>query len=291
MSITLFLLNKKGYESLIHILQNKNYISLIDKVITAEDKGNKEDCCNEIFELCKDHNIDVYKKDEDYIINSEFSLAIGWRWLIINAKNLIVLHDSLLPKYRGFSPLPNMLINGEEEIGATAIFANNKMDQGEIIISEKTTIVYPIKISEAIDIMSSIYVSLVLKIFSKLFRKERISHFKQNESLATYSVWRDFEDYFIDWSKDAKYIERFVDAVGYPYDGAKTYVDGKKLITIDKVEAIERYKLETPKYGKILTFENEFPIVICGENTLRIIDAKDEHGDIYKFNKLRVRLT
>ena len=47
--------------------------------------------------------------------------------MIKNSENLIVFHDSLLPKYRGFAPLVSQLINGEEYLGVTAIFTNDFM--------------------------------------------------------------------------------------------------------------------------------------------------------------------
>ena len=87
----------------------------------------------------------------------DYQLAIGWRWLISGTENLIVLHDSLLPKYRGFAPLVNSLINGEQEIGVTAIWAGPEFDAGEIIFQEKAGICYPIKIQEAIEIVSGLY--------------------------------------------------------------------------------------------------------------------------------------
>ena len=74
-------------------------------------------------------------------------MAVSWRWMIKHPKNkLIVFHDSILPKYRGFAPLVNMLINGEKEIGVSAIFGADEYDSE--IISEKTTISYPIKIQK-----------------------------------------------------------------------------------------------------------------------------------------------
>jgi methionyl-tRNA formyltransferase len=46
----------------------------------------------------------------------------------------------------------------------------------------------------------------------------------QADDFATYSIWRDEADYEIDWSSDAQAIQRFINAVGYPYAGARTTV-------------------------------------------------------------------
>ena len=51
-----------------------------------------------------------------------FCIAIGWRRLISGIEGrLIVLRDSLLPKYRGFAPTVAQLLAGESEIGVTAL--------------------------------------------------------------------------------------------------------------------------------------------------------------------------
>ena len=50
-----------------------------------------------------------------------FCIAIGWRRLISGIEGrLIVLHVSLLPKYREFAPTVAQLLAGESEIGVTA---------------------------------------------------------------------------------------------------------------------------------------------------------------------------
>ena len=46
---------------------------------------------------------------------------------------MIIFHDSLLPKYRGFAPLVNSLINQEKEIGVTAIKASQNYDEGDTV--------------------------------------------------------------------------------------------------------------------------------------------------------------
>ena len=82
---------------------------------------------------------------------ADFSIAVAWKWLIKQKDILIVLHDSLLPKYRGYLPLVSQLINGEKEIGVTSFFANDKYDEGDIIYSSKIDIKYPITIEQAIN--------------------------------------------------------------------------------------------------------------------------------------------
>ena len=69
------------------------------------------------------HGVKVSSKDPAKV--SELALAIGWKKLINSSyQQVVVLHDSLLPKYRGWNPLLTALINGDSRIGSTALIAN-----------------------------------------------------------------------------------------------------------------------------------------------------------------------
>lgn len=122
--------------------------------------------------------------------------------------------------------------------GVTALFASSEYDKGDIIAQKSFDINYPIKISEAIDKIEPLYFELVDEIFTKIKSGEQLNATKQDESKASYSLWVDSEDYFIDWSWSAEKIKRFVDAVGYPYDNAKAYLNGEVVKFID-VEIVE----------------------------------------------------
>ena len=137
MKISMFLMTNKGYQVLKSVVKN-NFIQSIDKVIIGIDKSVINDYSSEIKELCEEHKLTYYLSNEKFKINSPYALAVSWRW-IINTENfkLIVLHDSLLPKYRGFAPLVNSLINKEEFIGVTALFASDEYDNGSIIIQNQ----------------------------------------------------------------------------------------------------------------------------------------------------------
>lgn len=292
MGVTLYLLNKKGFISLSKIVKHKVYKSILDQVIIAKDKGNKEDYYNEIEKLAKEHSIRVYDRTENIKVESDYSIAIGWRWLInLNNSKLFVIHDSLLPKYRGFSPLVNMLINKEDYIGATMIFASKEMDEGDIIFQKKVKIDYPFKISKAIDLIADIYGELIEDLFRKLLSKNVLPSLKQNHSESSYSIWRDSSDYYIDWTLSADSIKRFIDSVGYPYEGARTKLKNEKnILIIFDAEVIENYTFELIHCGKIFKIEENKPFVVCGKDLLKITSFKDENGLEYKFNKLRTRL-
>ncbi|WP_083432128.1 formyltransferase family protein [Christiangramia salexigens] len=288
MSITLYLLNKKGFEVLKAVVENSNYKKHLSQVIYGEDNKLENDFSNEIKGLCAENGISCFSRQEGIDVKDEYSIAVGWRWLINNKTKLIVLHDSFLPFYRGFSPLVNMLINGENYVAASAIFADNEMDKGEIIYQEKKIIKYPIKILDAIHIVSALYVKLITEIFSELTLGKKLKSYPQDESLASYSIWRDSDDYFINWNEDAEKIKRFVDAVGKPYDGAKTRDSEGNVVIINDCKVREmRFEISSP--GKIILLKDGQPVVVCGKDALHLVNYHEIDGKPYRIKKFRTR--
>lgn len=285
--ITLLIMSKKGLNVLKAIIKKKITYN-IDFVVSSPDLKVKNDFFEEIKILCNNNNIKFYSKNDDFKIVTTFIIAISWKWIIKTNKDqkLIVLHDSILPKYRGFIPLVNSLINKEPKIGVTALFATKKFDEGEIITQKAIKIKYPIKIIEAINLISQLYIKIIIYIFNNL---DNLISAKQNPNQATYSVWLDDEDYIIDWNKDADYIKRFIDSVGFPYSGAKTYLKDEP-ITIISAEVVEDIVIENRHVGKVIFHEDKFPIVICGEGLLKIKEILNENQEsILPLKKFRTR--
>ena len=277
-------MSEKGYNVLISLIKN-NYKEIIGFVYSKPDKNVQKDYFEEIKNLCLTNNI-LFINSENNEIPCDFYIAISWRQIIKDKSNLIILHDSLLPKYRGFSPLVNALINGEKETGVTAIFARQKYDEGPIIIQKKIDIKYPIKIKEAITLISILYNEIALIIFDKIKKNERIVAKEQKHSDATYSLWREEKDYHIDWNMSACSIKRFIDAVGYPYSGAYSIIENTK-VRIFNVEELLDVNIPLRQSGKIIYFEKDAPVVVCGKGLLKILEIRNEKKELYKHLKFR----
>lgn len=290
-SITLYLMTQKGFDVINSIIQNK-LNPLISEVIVGRDKKVDKDYATEIISICNTNNIKVYERGNVPDLKSDYTMTISWRWLIpkTNSK-LIVFHDSLLPKYRGFSPLVNMLINKESEIGVSAIFANKEYDKGDIIAQSSIPISYPIKIADAINLISKIYIQLTLDIFSQLKLNKPLSSTPQNEELSTYSLWRDENDYLINWNQDAHDILNFVNAVSSPYRGASTYLNGQKIRILD-VEIFTDVNIENRDPGKVIFVKDKHPIIVCGSGLLKLMTAIGDESklSVIPFNNFRTQL-
>ena len=281
-------MNKKGLFVLQALVDN-GYSNYVGYVVSSKDPGLIDDSYNDILDLCNNNKINFSDRKNKMLPLVDYKLAIGWRWLISEYENLIVLHDSILPRYRGFAPLVNSLINGEKEIGVTALWADQDYDQGDIIVQQKEQINYPIKIQVAIQKISKLYTNIVLEIFSKVRSNEKLISKPQEESEATYSIWRDQDDYKINWTQPADYIKRFIDAVGYPYQGAQSEIVGGESIIIDDALVLNDLTLELRHPGKIIRLNDGSPVVICGRGLIQLNKVRKLDGEEIKLTKLRTR--
>lgn len=288
---SLFLMGYKGFATLKAIIE-KNGINGIEAIISARDKNVQKDFYEDIKELCLINNLRFFNRKDNFNLDFSYLIAIGWRWMINinNESKIIVLHDSLLPKYRGFAPLVSALINGEKKIGVTAIYASNEYDRGKIIDQDSVSITYPIKINDAIKIISKCYINLAIEIVRKIKNNEKIESTEQNEDEATYNLWLDEFDYRINWGWDSTRIKRFIDSVGYPYKGASTLIDKRKARILD-AEIYPDVVIENRFPGKVIFVEKIFPVVVCGNGLLKLIDIVDDESKekILPLKKFRTR--
>jgi len=282
MKIGLFLVGTKGQQVLESIVGDLD----IEFVLSYNDKNTFDNSFYLMKGICIGRKIPFYEgktlPPEEYDKVDKI-IIIGWQFLLKDYLNkLIIIHDSRLPEYKGWSPTVQYLIDGRPYLAATAFAPTMKMDTGDIYLQASAAIKYPMKIEKAIQIVSKLYVELIKTIVTV---NPTPYEMKGQES---FCVWRDYKDYFIDWKQDAQTLKRFIDAVGYPFAGAKIKYEGKILTVID-AEA-EELTIMNPTYGKIWSLDNGLPTVITYYGLLKITKIVDEDGNDFKFKKLKVRL-
>lgn len=262
----------------------------IESVISDRDKNVLEDYFEEIQSFCFEKSIPFFKRSEALKDSECYAFTVGWRYLILNHEKLIVFHDSLLPRYRGFNPLVTALINGDNEIGVTAIFANADYDCGDIIEQRRVLVEYPIKIFVAISKIKSLYSDIAVYIMKKIIDGHHIPGIRQDSAKATYSLWRDEIDYFINWDDDASKICRLIDATGFPYQGAQTYANGVRLV-IHQAVVLPDLVIENRVAGKVIRLEEKSPVIVCGQGLLKITEAKffESNTSLLPFTRIRTR--
>lgn len=280
MKITVCALGQKGYKTLMAI--NKSGINVDLTCIIGRDNGVSHDYSCEIVDYCEKNNITHCLKGASSFLSlstADYVFAAGWRWMIreIPEHRLIVFHDSLLPRYRGFAPLVNALLNKENKIGVTALFGGENYDTGRIISQRFIEVAYPVTIGQVIERISDLYSDLAFEVLH-LLRESSVQGDAQDESQASYSLWRNNQDYRIDWCLAADEISHFVDCLGYPYLGASSKLDDR-LVRFYKVKPLEDVLIENRAPGKVIFINNGRPVVVCGKGLLSIEDARFDEGD------------
>lgn len=277
----MFSLGVKGF-SVVKALSESPYASSIFCVI-GQDDGLVDDSSGTLASYCDQHEIkysmrgDVSYDKDDY----DLFLAVGWRWIIrdIPQEKLVVIHDSLLPRYRGFAPLVNALINKEKTTGVTALLGAEEYDRGNILLQKSLNIAYPTSIEREIQRISILYADLAVELLFKL--NNGLIHrygYPQDENEATYSLWRDEDDYRIDWNDDANNIEHFINCVSFPYKGAAAMLNGS-IVRIIKAWAKIDIKIENRLPGKVIFVESNLPVVVCGKGLLVLEDVRNDNGE------------
>jgi methionyl-tRNA formyltransferase len=291
MKIDFFLMGRKGLRVLEHVCASR-YKTLIGAVVSARDSAMKEDITEAIAACCAKHSISFSLK-ETYTAtgNADYRILVGWKWMV-EEKDTIVLHDALLPAYRGFAPLVNALIEGETVVGATAIWAAGRYDTGPVIAQRRMQVVAPLRINDALDAMAGLYVEIVMDILDGLGAKRRPAGIPQDETAATYSLWRDEEDYFINWKEDSRRIQRTVYALSFPYKGACALLNHHKII-LEDVVPVNDVTIVNRQVGKVIFIEDGMPVVVCGSGLLKIVSAFNEADgkSILPFAKFRSRFS
>jgi methionyl-tRNA formyltransferase len=289
--IGMYLMTEKGYKVLNSII-SKQRANKISHVISSRDKNVQKDYFEEIAELCAANGIPFHERSDNLQLSSEYTIAISWRWIIPVQQNLIILHDSLLPRYRGFAPLVSYLINGEKEIGVTALFAQEEYDTGDIICQKSVTISYPIKIKEAIAKIADVYVEVLDEVMDRIINDKNLAAIPQNDSGASYCLWLEENDYRINWEKSAGEIKRFIDAVGFPFKGASASISGK-LVRILHAGIMDDVRIENRVPGKVIFIRNNKPVVVCGKGLLLIEEMiwDSEQTNALPLKHLRTRFS
>jgi methionyl-tRNA formyltransferase len=130
-------------------------------------------------------------------------------------------------------------------------------------------------------------VALALQITEQAHRGELYTE-SQKEAAATYSIWRDTFDYFIDWRRDAQQIIRQINFVGYPYEGARAVLRDR-ILSIVKAQLGPDIPFVIRDPGKLWKIDGRRALVVCGRGTLWIDEAVDANKMPFTFKHLRGR--
>ena len=149
----------------------------------------------------------------DLILLTAYGKIIPSVLLKLPPKGFINLHPSLLPKWRGATPIQSTILADDKEAGVTLFLMDKQIDHGPIIQNTVYSIQYTrITYSELSKQLAEIGADLIIKTIPRWLNGEIIP-LPQDESLATYCHKITSEDEKINWQTSAEEIDRKVRAL------------------------------------------------------------------------------
>lgn len=178
---------------------------------------------------------------------------------ILDIAPCINLHASLLPAYRGASPIQESLLNDDEYTGVTSMLMEEGLDSGDILALQYLKITPTMEVAEAFAKLSDIAAKLTITTLDEF---DNIQPKKQNEAQVSFCGKIKKENGLVDF-KDAKKL--FLKYKAYSYWPGVFLESGLKLKDIELVETTSQNN-----EGEILQIENDFIIISCNKGSLKI---------------------
>ncbi|MFH1890401.1 MAG: methionyl-tRNA formyltransferase [Candidatus Kuenenbacteria bacterium] len=227
-------------------------------------------------------------QEADIFIVADYGEIISKKILDIPKYGALNVHPSLLPKYRGPSPIQTALLNGDKETGVTIIKMDEKMDHGKAISNKQ--LASTIKRSQPIN-KEDTYITLSQKL-ARLgadllvevlpdYISGKIKPKEQEHERATYTKMIEKKDGEIDWNKTAEEIynqwRAFIKWPGSHCVARYKIQNTKYKIKLNKIKVYkDNIKIKDTDLGEFFV-ENKKLMVKCGGDTyLEILKLQPE---------------
>jgi methionyl-tRNA formyltransferase len=215
----------------------------------------------------------------DIIFLASFGQILKNEILSSPLREPVNLHASLLPKYRGASPIQSAILSGEKESGISFMRMEKGLDTGPIFAKFAASIDENDNAEMLENKLADLAAKHVVDIILKIDREE-LQAVEQDHSQASYAPKIRKNDGALNWKNDALTIKRMVRAF-YPWPGVffEFENNGKKYrINIKKADV--RLELPPDHPGKIIVASKKSWIVACGNGALDLLrvlpDGKKE---------------
>jgi len=211
--------------------------------------------------------------DADIYIVAAFGQILSQEILELPPYGCVNIHASLLPKYRGASPIQHVLLNGEEETGVTIMQMDAGIDTGDMLYQKKIAILPEDNYETLHDRLAVLGGEAMVEALS-LLEQGKLMPQKQQEELSCYAPLIGKEMGKIDFGEDAFAIDRRIRAMT-PWPSAFTSYRGKQLKIWRAVPSMaENTFSRTP--GEILKTDKTSITVAAGTGALRIYELQLE---------------
>lgn len=214
---------------------------------------------------------ELKKISPDLIITAAYGKIIPQKVLDIPKFGALNVHPSLLPKFRGPSPIQNVLLAGEKETGTTIMLMDAGMDSGDILSQKKIAIESEEKLPELSQKLARLSAKLLSETLP-LWLEEKIKPQKQTESAATFCQLISRQEGKINWHEEAQKIYNKYRAF-YPWPGVFTIWNGKR-IKLNKIKLANHAEIKK-QTGEVFLLDNGLAIQ-TGQGTIILEELQME---------------
>lgn len=261
-------------------------VSITTKPDAPKGRG-KNNASTVVSDFGIEHGIKVLKpnklKSEEYIkelknSNADLSVVCSYGKILpkevleATPKGCINVHPSMLPKYRGATPIESALKAGEKETGVSIFYMDEGCDTGDIIIQDKFTISDDDTRETLREKLAPFASDMTLKAV-KSIENGTAQRIKQIDSEASYTKLIKNEDAEINWNSTSEDIKNHIRSI-WTEPGARTTFRGKNLI-IGPVQIINEMSNLEP--GSIVkTIKNKGICIATKNGTILLGNVKPE---------------
>ncbi|MCH5163901.1 MAG: methionyl-tRNA formyltransferase [Clostridiales bacterium] len=215
------------------------------------------------YEKIKLHVDELKAFCADIFVTAAYGQILSQEIIDIPRFGIVNVHASLLPKYRGSSPIQAAILNGDEETGVTIMQTEIGMDTGDILSARKVKI-GGMNTGELSDALADVGGELLLETLSAI-ESGALKPQKQDNSLAVSCKKISKDAALLNWESSSQEL----------YNTIRALNPNPVAYTLYKAERIKIYEAECVdckgEAGKILCADRKNGLVIaCGEGALRI---------------------
>lgn len=223
--------------------------------------------------LREKQNIEELEKYEvDVIVVAAFGQILPKEVLDMPKYGCINVHASLLPKYRGASPIQWAILNGDDETGVTTMQMDIGLDDGDILLQKKVPISSEDTGGSLFDKLSKVGADLLVETLHRI-EKNDIVRIPQDDEKATHVglIKKDFG--ILSFDEENKYILNKIRALN-PWPSAFTFYKDK-MVKIWKAKSVS-FNNKGYEYGDLVVENKDELLVVTRNGAISILELQEE---------------
>lgn len=223
------------------------------------------------FHKIREEGVTILKQlDADIMVTSAYGQILSQEIIDICPHKIINVHGSLLPKYRGASPIQTAILDGETQTGVTIMQTEIGIDTGAMLFSEQVAIEQNDTYGSLSEKLANVGAKLMIKALDTIESGKDV-WIKQDEQKATYTKMIKPSQEILDFNCTMEQLVNKVRAFN-PNPVAKLVLGGEQF-KIFELKKCEQYK--SSKIGEVLVSSSKHGLIIsCLDGAVEVVEMQ-----------------